>query len=202
MKKAYWVGIVNVKNHDEYKKYTDIAGPALIAAGAKILSRGGKIINLEGKEMNRLVVIEFSSMEHAESFYKSDEIAKEDLIDETKSLMMLGLLSESLDWLGEQVFQVANLGSVYSNQMRSPISPTTIQRINSTFPTSSPSKSQLQDRRSFLARRTQDILISNSANITNHDQKRSEFATLSIFESKRYSMAEKCQQLSDKGKQC
>ena len=76
MKKAYWVGIVNVKNHDEYKKYTDIAGPALIAAGAKILSRGGKIINLEGKEMNRLVVIEFPSMEHAETFYHSEEYKK------------------------------------------------------------------------------------------------------------------------------
>ena len=73
MKKAYWVGIVNIKNHDEYKKYTDIAGPALIAAGAKILSRGGKIINLEGKEMNRLVVIEFPSMELAKLFYQSDE---------------------------------------------------------------------------------------------------------------------------------
>ena len=73
MKKAYWVGIVNVKNHDEYKKYTDIAGPALIAANAKILSRGGKIINLEGKKMNRLVVIEFPSMENAKSFYNSDE---------------------------------------------------------------------------------------------------------------------------------
>ena len=73
MKKAYWVGIVNVKNHNEYKKYTDIAGPALIAAGAKILSRGGKIIKLEGKEMNRLVVIEFPSMENAKSFYNSDE---------------------------------------------------------------------------------------------------------------------------------
>ena len=73
MKKAYWVGIVNVKNHNEYKKYTDIAGPALIAAGAKILSRGGKIINLEGKKMNRLVVIEFPSMENAKSFYNSDE---------------------------------------------------------------------------------------------------------------------------------
>ena len=73
MKKAYWVGIVNVKNHEEYKKYTDIAGPALKAAGAKILSRGGKIINLEGKEINRLVVIEFPSMEHAEKFYISDE---------------------------------------------------------------------------------------------------------------------------------
>ena len=76
IKKAYWVGMVNVKNHDEYKKYTDIAGPALIAVNAKILSRGGKIINLEGKEMNRLVVIEFPSMEHAEIFYHSDEYKK------------------------------------------------------------------------------------------------------------------------------
>mgnify|MGYP003326423896 CR=1 FL=1 len=69
MKKAYWVGIVNVKNHDEYKKYTDIAGPALIAAGAKILSRGGRIKNLEGKPMNRIVVIEFPTMQQAENFY-------------------------------------------------------------------------------------------------------------------------------------
>ena len=73
MKKAYWVGIVNVKNHDEYKKYADIAGPALTAAGAKILSRGGRIKNLEGAAMNRIVVIEFPSMEIAESFYQSDE---------------------------------------------------------------------------------------------------------------------------------
>ena len=76
MKKAYWVGIVNVKNHDEYKKYADIAGPALTAAGAKILSRGGRIKNLEGAAMNRIVVIEFPSMDRAESFYKSDEYRK------------------------------------------------------------------------------------------------------------------------------
>ena len=76
MKKAYWIGIVNVKNHDEYKKYTDIAGPALIAAGAKILSRGGKIKKLEGKAMNRIVIIEFPSMEHADLFYHSDEYKK------------------------------------------------------------------------------------------------------------------------------
>ena len=71
MKKAYWVGVVNVKNHDEYKKYADIAGPALVAAGAKILSRGGKIKNLEGEEMNRIVVIEFPSMEQACLLYTS-----------------------------------------------------------------------------------------------------------------------------------
>ena len=73
MKKAYWVGLVNVKNQDEYKKYADIAGPALTAAGAKILSRGGRIKNLEGAAMNRIVVIEFPSMDRAESFYQSDE---------------------------------------------------------------------------------------------------------------------------------
>ena len=76
MTKAYWIGIVDVKNHEEYKKYADIAGPALIKAGAKILSRGGKIINLEGKKMNRLVVIEFPSMNEAEKFYQSDEYKK------------------------------------------------------------------------------------------------------------------------------
>ena len=76
MKKAYWVGIVNVKNKNEYKKYTDIAGPALLSAGAKILSRGGKIKNLEGREIDRIVIIEFSSMEKAEIFYNSDEYKK------------------------------------------------------------------------------------------------------------------------------
>ena len=76
MKKAYWVGIVDVKNQYEYKKYSDIAGPALSAAGAIVLSRGGRIKNLEGKEINRLVVIEFPSMHQAEKFYHSEEYKK------------------------------------------------------------------------------------------------------------------------------
>ena len=76
MKKAYWVGLVNVKNQDEYKKYVDIAGPALLAAGAIILSRGGRIKNLEGREIDRIVVIEFLSMDHAEKFYHSEEYKK------------------------------------------------------------------------------------------------------------------------------
>jgi len=76
MKKAYWVGIVDVKNQEEYKKYADIAGPALLAVGAIILSRGGRIKNLEGKKINRLVVIEFPSMNHAEKFYNSEEYKK------------------------------------------------------------------------------------------------------------------------------
>ena len=70
---AYWVGFVNVKNQEEYKKYTDIAGPAIIASGAKILSRGGKIVNLEGQKYGRIVIIEFPSVDHAEKFYISNE---------------------------------------------------------------------------------------------------------------------------------
>ena len=73
MTKAYWVGIVDVKNQEEYKKYADIAGPALIKAGAKILSRGGRVKNLEGKKINRAVIIEFLSMDEAEKFYASEE---------------------------------------------------------------------------------------------------------------------------------
>ena len=73
MKKAYWVGFINIKNQEEYKKYTDIAGPAIIASGAKILSRGGKIVNLEGQKCGRIVIIEFPSVDHAEKFYISNE---------------------------------------------------------------------------------------------------------------------------------
>ena len=73
MPKAYWVGIVDVKNQDEYKKYADLAGPALLKAGAKIISRGGKIKNLEGKMINRVVIAEFPSLKDAERFYSSAE---------------------------------------------------------------------------------------------------------------------------------
>ena len=73
MKKAYWVGIINVKDQEEYKKYTDIAGPAIIASGAKILSWCFKIINLEDQKFGRIIIIKFPSMDHAEKFYMSNE---------------------------------------------------------------------------------------------------------------------------------
>ena len=73
MPKAYWVGMVDVKNQDEYKKYADLAGPALLKAGGRILSRGGEIKNFEGKMINRLVIAEFPSLKDAEKFYNSDE---------------------------------------------------------------------------------------------------------------------------------
>ena len=80
---------------EEYKKYTDIAGPAIIASGAKILSRGGKIINLEGQKFERIVIIEFPSMNHAEKFYISNEYRNGDIrhcyADITKAKKLLDL---------------------------------------------------------------------------------------------------------------
>ena len=97
MKKAYWVGIVNVKDQEEYKKYTDIAGPAIIASGARILSRGGKLINLEGQKFGRIVIIEFPSMDHAEKFYTSKEyrIALQHVTDEVADRLLN--IAEGLD---------------------------------------------------------------------------------------------------------
>ena len=97
MKKAYWVGIINVKDQEEYKKYTDIAGPAIIASGAKILSRGGKIINLEGQKYGRIVIIEFPSMDHAKKFYMSNEyrIALQYVTDEVADRLLN--ITEGLD---------------------------------------------------------------------------------------------------------
>ena len=77
MKKYYGVVIVNVKNWEEYNKYTDLAGPQLKnqveKCEGKILSRGGEIINIEGRKMNRIVLVEWPSAKHAKDFYNSSE---------------------------------------------------------------------------------------------------------------------------------
>ena len=48
MAKGYWVACVNINNQAEYKKYLDLAGPAVYLYGGKILLRGGKVENIEG----------------------------------------------------------------------------------------------------------------------------------------------------------
>ena len=80
MKKYYAVVAVNVKKWEEYKKYTDLAGPELKKhvekCGGKILSRGGEIINLEGSKINRIVIVEWPSSKHAKEFYFSPAYQK------------------------------------------------------------------------------------------------------------------------------
>ena len=80
MKKYYGVVVISVKNWDEYNKYAALAGPELKKhtenCGGKILSRGGDIINIEGREMNRIVLVEWPSVKHAQDFYNCSEYQK------------------------------------------------------------------------------------------------------------------------------
>ena len=73
MAKGYWIACVNVKNQDEFKKYVDLAGPAVILHGGKFLVRGGKVLNIEGKQYERIVVSVFDSPENAKECYESKE---------------------------------------------------------------------------------------------------------------------------------
>ena len=73
MAKGYWVACFNVKNQDEFKKYVDLAGPAINLYGGKFLVRGGKVLNIEGKQYERIVVSVFDSPENAKECYESKE---------------------------------------------------------------------------------------------------------------------------------
>jgi uncharacterized protein (DUF1330 family) len=68
--------IMDVQIHDigEYMEYMGQVGPLLEAAGARYLVRGGPFTVLEGDyQPNRLVLVEFPSLEALETFHTSEE---------------------------------------------------------------------------------------------------------------------------------
>lgn len=75
--KAYWVAIGDVTDAERYREYGRLAPLALERFGGKILVRGGQHVLLEGGPLlPRIVIIEFPSMAHAQSFYSSPEYAE------------------------------------------------------------------------------------------------------------------------------
>ena len=69
---ALWIAHVTVTDEDAYKKYAELAGPAIAAHGGHFVARGGRFVQLEGKERPRNVVAKFDSVEAAEACYHSD----------------------------------------------------------------------------------------------------------------------------------
>ncbi len=71
------VKITDPEIYEEYKKHT----PAAVEAyGGKFLARGGRVISLEGDwDPERIVVLEFPSVERAQQWWESDlyTVAKE-----------------------------------------------------------------------------------------------------------------------------
>ena len=66
MAKAYWVSTYfAVTDQNKMAEYAKLAGPALAAAGAKFLARGNAAKAYEKGIMERVVVIEFDSVDKA-----------------------------------------------------------------------------------------------------------------------------------------
>ena len=71
---AYVVARVKVTDPEQYKRYAARTPDCVAAFGGRFIARGGEPVTLEGPEFkDRMVIIEFPSMEQAEAFYRSPE---------------------------------------------------------------------------------------------------------------------------------
>ena len=74
---AYLVAMIQIRDQETYKKYTDRTPDIVAKYGGRFLVRGGPVETLEGDPFqDRLVVIEFPSMDAARNMYRSDEYAE------------------------------------------------------------------------------------------------------------------------------
>ncbi len=73
---AYIIVRMNVTDWDQYKEYTKVAPDVVAQYGGRIIVRGGETVTLEGPEENdRIVVLEFPSLDQAKAFYGSEDYA-------------------------------------------------------------------------------------------------------------------------------
>ena len=70
---AYCMVQINVHNAEEYGKYVELAGPAVVKYGGEFLVRGGKCVTKEGPEQLRNVIIRFADFDTAVTFYDGPE---------------------------------------------------------------------------------------------------------------------------------
>ena len=72
MAKAYWVVCYReISDPAKLAAYAKIAGPAIEAAGGRAIVRGAAIKAYESGQLERTVVIEFDSVEHAIAVHDS-----------------------------------------------------------------------------------------------------------------------------------
>ena len=72
MPKAYWVATYrSVKDPDKLAAYAKLAGPAIQAAGGKFLARGNAAKAYEAGLAQRVVIIEFDSVDAAVKVHDS-----------------------------------------------------------------------------------------------------------------------------------
>jgi uncharacterized protein (DUF1330 family) len=73
MPKAYWVATYrSISNQDAFAEYGKLAGPAIQAGGGRFLVRGTPAKTYENGQMQRVVIIEFDSVEQATRAHDSE----------------------------------------------------------------------------------------------------------------------------------
>ena len=73
---AYVIANVRVTNPERYPEYTSRVSQTIERYGGRYLARGGKVEVLEGDwDPQRLVIVEFESMERLREWYDSPEYA-------------------------------------------------------------------------------------------------------------------------------
>jgi uncharacterized protein (DUF1330 family) len=73
MAKAYWVATYrSIKNPDALAAYAKLAGPAIQAAGGKFIVRGAPSKTYEAGLNQRVVIIEFDSVDKATTAHDSE----------------------------------------------------------------------------------------------------------------------------------
>ena len=74
---AYVIVDVKVNDAERYENYKKMVPPSLRAYGGKFLVRGGEFEVLEGDwQPNRIVILEFESVESARAWHDSPEYAE------------------------------------------------------------------------------------------------------------------------------
>ncbi len=74
MAKGYWVSVYSkIHNPDGLAAYAQLAAPAILAAGGKFLARGIPTKVADNGIMERLVLVEFESVEKAVAAYESPD---------------------------------------------------------------------------------------------------------------------------------
>jgi uncharacterized protein (DUF1330 family) len=72
MAKAYWVvSYREIKDPAKLAAYAQLAGPAIESQGGRVLLRGIAVKAWEAGQLERTVVIEFDSLEHAIAVHDS-----------------------------------------------------------------------------------------------------------------------------------
>jgi uncharacterized protein (DUF1330 family) len=83
---AYVIANVTVKDPVRYEDYKRLVTPSLQTFGGRFIARGGKVEVLEGDWLpNRLVIVEFPSVEQARAWWHSPEYAEAKAIRQATS---------------------------------------------------------------------------------------------------------------------